>query len=239
MPVQQKQNIKGFSLIELLVIVAIISIIAAIGFPDFMKWQRDRELRAQQEKIANLFTTATTQVERGAYPYVRIEFVKGTSPAQITVKGIGRNTLSKKINSKNDPTCSVTDFTQTATYQVDDITSHTLNAKTHIPTLAPSPSSGAVSVGSGGAICFSKGSKYFNQVGAADKQGNIIFDKSTGAPKNYYVTVCHVNDNKCSAVTGNFSDNYPAYLIRYSRFGLITKYKWNSKLLPAADWTSQ
>ena len=73
---QQKQNIKGFSLIELLVVIAIISIIAAIGFPDFMKWQRDRDLRAQQEKIANLFSTATTQVERGAYPYVRIEFVK-------------------------------------------------------------------------------------------------------------------------------------------------------------------
>ena len=32
MPMQQKQNIKGFSLIELLVVIAIISIIAGIGF---------------------------------------------------------------------------------------------------------------------------------------------------------------------------------------------------------------
>ena len=38
--------------------------------------------------VTNLFTTATTQVERGAYPYVRVEFVSGTSPSQIIVKGI-------------------------------------------------------------------------------------------------------------------------------------------------------
>ena len=45
--------------------------------------------------------------------------------------------------------------------------------------MAPSPSAGDVSVGSGGAICFSKGSKYFDQFGAADKQGNIVFDNAT------------------------------------------------------------
>ena len=238
MPVQQKQNIKGFSLIELLVVIAIISIIAGIGFPDFIKWQRDRDLRAQQEKIATLFSTATTQVERGAYPYVRIEFVKDSSPAQIIVKGINRDTLSKKINSSTDPTCSISDFTKTSTYNVEEILSHTLNDKTHIPTLAPASSSGQKSVGSGGAICFSKGGKYFKQYGSADSQGTVVFDKS-GSPKNNYVTVCHVNDNKCSAVSGNFDDDYPAYLVRYSRFGLITKYKWNSKIKPKVDWSSQ
>ena len=232
MPVQQKQNIKGFSLIELLVIIALISIIAGLSFPNFNKWQRDREVRVQAEKITNLFTTATTQVERGAYPYVRIEFKLGTSPVQIIVKGITRDELSKKINSATDPSCSDADFTKTASYVVDEITSHTLNDKTYIPVLAP----GNPSLGSGGAICFSKGGKYFKQHLSADKQGNISFDNNTSPPTNNYVTVCHTNGTKCDAVTKAFEKEYPAYLVRYSRFGLITKYKWNIK---KKDWSSQ
>lgn len=234
MPVQQKQNIKGFTLLELLVIVAIISVLAGIGFPNFNKWQRDREIRVQAEKITNLFTTATTQVERGAYPYVRVEFVQGTSPSQIIVKGIAQDLLSKKINGPTDPSCSVADFTNATAYQVDEITSHTLNDKSYIPVLAPK--AGQTSVGSGGAICFSKGGKYFKQHGSSDLQGNIAFDKNTSAPTNNYVTVCHLSSSKCDAVSKSFDDDYPAYLVRYSRFGLITKYKWNIK---TSDWSSQ
>jgi prepilin-type N-terminal cleavage/methylation domain-containing protein len=234
MPVQQKQNIKGFSLIELLVVIAIISIIASIGFPNFSKWSRDREIRAQSEKIANLFTTATTQVERGAYPYVRVEFVSGSSPGEITVKGISQDLLSKKINGPIDPSCSVADFTTSSGYVVDEITSHTLNENTYIPILAPK--AGVASTGSGGAICFSKGGKYFKQYGSTDIQGNIAFDKNTSQPTNNYVAVCHLKSAVCDPVTKIFDDNYPAYLVRYSRFGLITKYKWNNK---TSDWSSQ
>ena len=233
MPVQQKQNIKGFTLLELLVIVAIISVLAGIGFPQFNKWQRDREIRVQAEKITNLFTTATTQVERGAYPYVRIEFAT-TSPGQIIVKGITQDLLSKKINGPTDPACSVADFTNASNYQVDEIASHTLNDKTYIPTLAPK--AGQTSVGSGGAICFSKGGKYFKQHLSADLQGNIGFDNNTSAATNNYVTVCHLSSSKCDAVSKSFDDDYPTYLVRYSRFGLITKYKWNIK---TSDWSSQ
>ena len=234
MPVQQKQNIKGFTLLELLVIVAITLIVAGIGYPEFNKWNRDRLIRVQAEKITNLFTTATTQVERGAYPYVRVEFVNGTSPSQIIVKGISQDLLSKKINGPTDPSCSVADFTNTSAYQVDEITSHTLDDKTHIPALAPK--AGQTSVGSGGAICFSKGGKYFKQHGSADLQGNIAFDNNSSAATNNYVTVCHLSSSKCDAVSKSFDDDYPTYLVRYSRFGLITKYKWNIK---NSDWSSQ
>ena len=67
MPVQQKQNIKGFTLLEILVILAIIGLLAGISYPNFSEWSRDRALRLQSEKIASLLTRSATQVERGYY----------------------------------------------------------------------------------------------------------------------------------------------------------------------------
>ena len=55
------------------------------------------------EKIATVFTTATTQVERGSYPYTRvtIETDASTSPAEvkITAHGIKQDALSNLLNA--------------------------------------------------------------------------------------------------------------------------------------------
>ncbi len=228
MQAQQNQNTKGFSLLELLVLLAIVSVISGIGFPKFSKWSKDRTLRSEAEKITSLFTYATTQVERGSYPYVRVEFESGTSPGKITAKGISQVLLSKKINGPKDPSCLESDFTTWTT-----IDTHILDKDIYIPVLAPK--AGITSTGSGAAICFSKGGKYFKQHGSANTQQNIVFDNNS-SPTNNYVSVCHLKSSKCDPVGKVFDDDYSTYLVRYSRFGLVTKYKFNKK---SKDWSGR
>ena len=41
----QDEKIKGFNLLELIVVVVIIGVISAIGYPKFSDWRLDRETR--------------------------------------------------------------------------------------------------------------------------------------------------------------------------------------------------
>jgi len=48
----RNQNTKGFTLLELLVVVAIIGAIAAAGIPSFLNWSADRKVRKANDQIA-------------------------------------------------------------------------------------------------------------------------------------------------------------------------------------------
>ncbi len=221
---QQKQNIKGFTILELLVILAIVGIVSALGFPQFQEWSMDRKVRAQAEKVASLISVAVTQVERGSYPYVRIEF---ESAKNITVKGISPETLSNNINSGNHPECTTADMNVS-----DLITSYILDDDVKVFHLQKNA-----------AICFSRGGKYFDQVASASTQGNVKLDNKARLTNNVIV-LCHNRLTECNAVTNNFKPlktsqirgNYPVYLVSYSRFGIVNKYKWSYSV---SDWINQ
>ena len=72
----QEKNIRGFNLLELLVVVVIVSVISAVAYPNFSSWKKEREVRGAAVKIKNLFTNINSQVQRGLYAFVQVEVKK-------------------------------------------------------------------------------------------------------------------------------------------------------------------
>ena len=62
----QDEKIKGFNLLELLVVVVIIGVISGVGYPKFNEWRIDRETRSSVIKIKSLFDGINAQVKKRA-----------------------------------------------------------------------------------------------------------------------------------------------------------------------------
>ena len=69
----QEKKIKGFTILELLVVIVIISIMSAAAYPSFSSWRSEREVRNATTKIKNLFTNIYSQVQNGSFAFVQVE----------------------------------------------------------------------------------------------------------------------------------------------------------------------
>ena len=224
MLVQQKQNIKGFTLLELLVVVAIVGIISAVGYPRLDTWISKNRVIAEAEKIHSLISLVTSQVERGYYPYAMIQFETG-SPTVIKAQGVTQTTFNKRIKKPGAPAiaCEKSDFTgwlDGGTKEWQEISTHTMHEDTFLDKLSQASQSKEKT------ICFSKGGKYFKEPSGLHW---VIFDKDQNRSTANYITICHVNSQICDTQNKKFDpdEDYDAYLVKYSRFGLVEKYRWD------------
>ena len=101
MPPQEK-NIKGFSILELLVVLALVAIISGAAYPNFSEWNKERAVRSDVDKIAALIKNTYTQTERGALAYVQIYFNQTSDGLFVEGRGLTMSTLATKINNGDD-----------------------------------------------------------------------------------------------------------------------------------------
>ena len=217
---RQDQNIKGFTILELLVVITIVAIVSAVGYPNFMDWREDREIRAATEKVSTMITNINAQLQRGNFQYVQLQISpKGTTETNFYSKGMYQDTFSDIIsNSNKNLDCRIVNSGYWDEHKVEETTK-----------------SVSVHIDGGGSVCFSKDGSKFKTSGKLDSNINLNIN---GEAKDDYVIICTTSNakktgGKCGVNKASKLEK-PAYLVLWSRFGTVKKYKWNG-----SDWTIQ
>ena len=95
----QEKKIKGFNILELLVVIVIVGILSAAAYPNFSDWRSERAARAVTIKIKNLIQGINAQVQRGLYAYVQVLVENTNDYLTVTSKGMKMDTLTTMINN--------------------------------------------------------------------------------------------------------------------------------------------
>ena len=96
---QLEKNIKGITLLEILVVIAIIGVISGFSYPSISDWRSSRVIKDEVQKAASLFQNINAQVQRGQYSYVQVEVSVLPRSIVLTSKGMQTSSFSSLINS--------------------------------------------------------------------------------------------------------------------------------------------
>ena len=102
----QEKKVKGFTILELIVVLTIIATITAIGFQPFQKWRSDRKVRNEALKISSLIKDIYSQVQRGHYAFVQFSVDEDS----IVTNGMGMEKFTIKVRNKYDVDGNPTEF---------------------------------------------------------------------------------------------------------------------------------
>ena len=98
----QEKNIKGFNVLEVIVVLAIVGLITAVAYPKISHWNAQRQVDTAATKIKTLFTNINSQVQRGNYGFVQVYINSIDTRVDVFSKGMKTSTLAQKINGDSD-----------------------------------------------------------------------------------------------------------------------------------------
>ena len=226
----QEKNIKGFNLLELVVVIVIVGIVSATAYPNFSKWKKEREVRQGAVKIKSLIKNINSQIDRGTFGFVQVRITNTSGTAlEIESKGMTMQSLATRMNDglsswNDDPgsRCDQAAFDDYWDTDADDAG----DLKNFVYKLTLEDVTTDITEGS---VCFSRHGKFYHH-------GGELF---VGARDFIYVCrrdfdgdLCNVevgdNNTRLPPPAGNANDdNYKT--VNWTRFGDVTISKMNNE----------
>jgi prepilin-type N-terminal cleavage/methylation domain-containing protein len=220
---EPEKKAKGFTLIELLVVIAIIGFISSLSYPSFSSWIESRNTSDAVTKAVTAFRSATTQIQRGVYPFVQVHVENSNDKVIIVTRGMGQENFNQNRPTLN---CSLDE-----TYW-DNKNINYFVSKDATVNLNP----GAGGVAAVGAICFSKDATYYSgagdfAIGGVDSAIFICSRKEVLKLSNDATVACEAlvddKDPLNPVVKPRYTDSKNFYTISWSIFGNIVTEKWD------------
>ena len=221
----QEKNIKGFNILELLVVVVIISIVSAAAYPNFSSWRKERELRGAAEEIKNLFSNISSQVQRGLYAFVQVDVKEDATDKTLTITSKGMRMDTLVVAARTTSWTTDMDIRCSPTQTWDDEGGPD-NRKLEVAQLIyDNVAINFSAPKTDGTVCFSKDGTYYSTAGALETDPFFYICRRSSTNKR-----CDVSDG----VPDEELDD--VFAINWSRFGNITLEKWSKT---KGEWVLQ
>lgn len=236
----QDEKIKGFNVLELLIVIAIIGVLSAVAYPNFSDWQKDRETRSAVVKIKSLIEGINAQVQRGQYAFVQVD-VEEDDGLIVTSKGMKPKTLATLLNTggsdwwvKPNERCNNVDQAywdedpdpdRDQIIDLDKIEVRQITLDNVATTWREDK----------GAVCFGKNDQWYSG------NGKLVSSSGGDVSVDSYLFICNRSRTRSQCDIDNYTgepttEHDHLYVIEWSRFGNIKLEKWNKR---DSEWIEQ
>ena len=240
----QDEKIKGFNLLELIIVVVIIGVISGVGYPKFNEWRIDRETRSSVIKIKSLFDGINAQVKRGQYAFVQVHIKEESDSLHVTSKGMKPAKLASLINDSTSTWWSDINSrcnTDETAYWDDDPHQGRNSIEVRqivLDNIATTWTKKTV------AVCFGKNERWFSATSnftssppppKEEEGGGLSMQSMLNSPSNQLI-VCRRTSTQSQCDQADPSASEQSFKIEWSRFGNVKLEKWDKR---NGSWTLQ
>ena len=226
----KKNQIKGFTILELLVVLAVIGVFTVIAYPNISNWITDLNVKKEVYETVTFIKERKAEVTNGKYGMVQVllnDQLEVFTMSPEIFSDIYKDFSSPYPTHKQNYTCGFSDtagFTIESKYSSHDFGVNASNSNVNVyPSAYHNPMRTAICITKDGSIKYDKQNQNFQ-----------IDDNATGKKVDAFVFCSKSNtqDSWC-----NYNSNYDfRYMITLDRFQNIKIFKYSKKYTKNNGW---